>query len=107
MFSRFIKNNNLPSSFNNAHVANTSPQKNYNGRKHSVTRFRGPRLEFNSNKPDIYWTFFSISKEFIQFLDPTFIGSRFLIPAKEEYLLKNTKLSVNECQKVIPTAAYI
>lgn len=57
---------------------------------------RGPRLEFNSNKPDIYWTFFSICKEFIQFLDPTFIGSRFLIPAKEEYLLKNTTLSVNE-----------
>lgn len=58
---------------------------------------RGPRLEFNSNKSDIYiGRFFSICKEFIQFLDPTFIGSRFLIPAKEEYLLKNTKLSVNE-----------
>lgn len=56
---------------------------------------RGPRLEFNSNKPDIYWTFFSICKEFIQFLDPTFIGSRFLIPAKEVYLLKNTKLSLS------------
>lgn len=61
---------------------------------------RGPRLEFNSNKPDIYWTFFSICKEFMQFLDPTFIGSRFLIPAKEEYLRKNTKLSVNECQSL-------
>lgn len=52
---------------------------------------RGPRLEFNSNKPDIYWTFFSICKEFIQFLDPTFIGSRFLIPAKGRILAKEYK----------------
>lgn len=58
---------------------------------------RGPRLEFNSNKPDIYWTFFSICKEFIQFLDPTFIGSRFLIPAKGRILAKEYKTF---CQRV-------
>lgn len=87
MVSRFIKNNNLPSSFPKRIIMDGSIQ---------LLGVRGPRLEFNSNIPDIYWTFFSICKEFIQFLDPTFIGSRFLIPAKEEYLLKNTKLSVNE-----------
>lgn len=59
---------------------------------------RGFRLEFNSNIFDIYWMFFFICKEFIQFFDLIFIGFRFFILVKEEYLLKNIKFFVNECQ---------